>query len=377
MGDTSNLVLNWRSVMMAMVCLPIVICAVILWFRKTEDVAARYLAAFLFCAVLTVGPQIIGFAGFYDVWPGLTYFPLFYTELWLAGLLYLHADALMDGSSKRWKHWLLIPGVVQSIYYVWAFFGLGDYQQKWAYNRAVHEPYIVPVESVVEIGLFIFALVAIWRLIKKYRVFLENTNSAAMDFDQTWLRNIIVAFFAGSLLYSGLEVAEVAFDVSYYSAFPVQVLIMCIMAWFAIDAVWRINQPFPKYEKLLSQPEAPTVNIKDWSQEAKTLEERVLSEQWFLESRLSIRDLAARMQTNETYISKALNQGAGQSFNQYINSLRVKHAQSLIIESNDQILEIALKSGFNSKATFNRVFRTIAGMTPTQYKAQHSVEVKE
>jgi len=101
----------------------------------------------------------------------------------------------------------------------------------------------------------------------------------------------------------------------------------------------------------------------------------VLSNAWYLEPRLSIRDVANRMATNETYVSRALNHGIGKSFNRFINELRVEHAKSLIKESSDNFLNIAMDSGFNSKATFNRVFRDISGETPSAFRKRTALDV--
>lgn len=369
MGDIANLTLGWRTVMMGMICLPILICAIILGFRQIEKSASRFLAAFLLAAVLAVGPQIIGYAGFYNVWPGLTYFPLFYTELWLGPLIYLHANRLMRGGPLGWRKYLLLPGLVQIGYYVWAFFGLGDYQAKWAYNKAVHHPYIFPIEKIVGVGLMVFAMIAIWRLVRFYRSYLDQTSSAALEFNPVWLRNLILGLLIGGGIFAGLELISALRPVSYDAAFPFQVLTMLVMAWIAIDAVWRLAKSFPKMAGHASgQNETASESSRDWAKEGRQLQAAVLSNEWFLEPRLSIRDLAARMGTNESYLSRALNQGLGQSFNRFINGLRVAHAKKLLKECDTSLLSIAYDSGFNSKATFNRVFREIAGQTPSLYK---------
>lgn len=139
--------------MMTMVCLPILISATLLFCKRVEQSPSRYLALFFFLAVVAVIPQIIGFAGFYQVWPGLTFFP-FAIDLWLGPLFYLHAYRLIKGHGPKWQKLLLLPGVAQTTYYTWAFLFLGDYKQKWAFNDSFHEPYIVPVESLLAAGLF-------------------------------------------------------------------------------------------------------------------------------------------------------------------------------------------------------------------------------
>ena len=354
--------------MMAMICLPILISAVILLFRKTEKSAARYLSLFMIAAVFSMGPQIIGFAGFYHVWPGLTYFPLFYPEAWLGPLIYVHAYRLMQGGSLGWRRLLFIPGTIILAYYTWAYFGLGDYKSKWEYDNAFHVPYIIPLETVFEVGLLVFAVIAIWRMVKRYKHFVEQTSSAALEYDPVWLRNIVVAMVIAGGIYAVLEIVWVINPLGYDTAFPFQVVIMAVMAWIAIEAVWRLNLPFPKMATGTESACDTKAEPKDWAKEAQSLEQEVVTNQWYLEPRLSIRDVASRMATNETYLSRSLNKGMGQSFNQFINALRVDHAMRLIRNESRSLLTIALESGFNSKSTFNRVFRNITGQTPSQFK---------
>lgn len=369
MGDTSDLELTWRTVMISMACLPLLICAVILLFRKIERSPSIYLALFLLAIILAVGPQIIGYAGFYDKWPGLTFFPLFSTELLLGPLIYLHADRLMRGGALGWRKFLLAPGILQLIYYTIIYFRWDNHLDKWAYNGKYHAPYILPVENILTVAFMIVALIAIWRLIKTYRAHLDATSSAAMDYDPIWLRNLIVALVISSLIFGGLEIADTFMRVSYNAAFPFQVLAILVIAWIAIEAVWRLNHNFPKLSGQKDNPN-PTLDTRtqDCAINGEKLREKVIAENWHLEPRLSIRQVAARMGTNETYISRALNQGLGKSFNTFINGLRVDHAKSLIQSNDGSFLNIAFDSGFNSKATFNRVFRQQTGQTPTQFK---------
>jgi len=84
--------------MIMMVCIPIIICAFLLLFKRQETSASRSLATFLFLCVFALCPQTIGFSGFYEVWPELTFFP-FSVELWLGPLFYLHAFLLIKGGS--------------------------------------------------------------------------------------------------------------------------------------------------------------------------------------------------------------------------------------------------------------------------------------
>lgn len=364
-----------------MTVLPLLICAVILIFQKSEKASARYLGAFFIVIALGMGPQIIGFAGFYERWPGLTFFPLFFMTLWLGPLLYFHAFRLMRNDPAGWRWALFLPAGVQLIYYLAAFFLIGegwqDYQAKWAFNNTVHAPYILKVQSLTSMALFIFALFACFRMIKRYRHYLEHTQSQALDFDPKWLRFMLLGLGVALILYVAAELYALWRPQNYRGSFYILVLILFVCVWLGLNAVFRLSKPFPKMPKPVWEQDNDKVvdkepadqNIEDEQGSlAETLRQRITEEKWYLEPQFSIRDLAARIGTNESYISRALNQGLGQSFNRFINGLRVSYAQNLIQQKDIAMITVAYESGFNSKATFNRVFRDICGQTPSAFK---------
>lgn len=366
METSAQFMINWRSVMMAMVVVPIILCGLTLLTRRTEAVASRALGFTLILAALSMGPQIFGFANGYELWPWMTFFPLFSFDLWFGPLLIIHAHALTRGTTLGWRLWLLMPGVLQLLYYVGAFLlpgdGLFDHLAKWSFNGAVHSPYIMPVESLIGVSLLLFSIVYIWRERRAYLHFLEHATSAARDYDPVWLRNISIALIAGASLYAGLELAEFIIDPSYSALFPFQVCLMAVLCWLGLDATWRLTSSFPKMRP----------SVEDTARAPDDLAERVMAklnaERWYLEPRLSIRDVANRMGTNESYVSRALNRQTEQSFNRIVNGLRVDQAKTQLKETRDSVLSVAMDSGFNSKATFNRVFREYVSQTPTQFR---------
>lgn len=87
------------------------------------------------------------------------------------------------------------------------------------------------------------------------------------------------------------------------------------------------------------------------------------------------RRLAARLGTPYYLLSRAVNEGAGMTLGDLVNSCRVERAKRLLLEEPEEgILEIALESGFSAKSTFNEVFRRIAGVTPSEYRAEAAGE---
>lgn len=88
----------------------------------------------------------------------------------------------------------------------------------------------------------------------------------------------------------------------------------------------------------------------------------------YLQPRLAVADLAKLTGMGSKEVSWAINQGAGISFCDYINQLRLAEVQRRFQQPGEQsILEIAFAAGFNSKSTFNSLFKAKTGLTPSQY----------
>ena len=58
------------------------------------------------------------------------------------------------------------------------------------------------------------------------------------------------------------------------------------------------------------------------------------------------------------------------SFIEYLNEFRISMASKLLTESSDPIYQICYKTGFNNLANFNRQFRRVMDMTPTEYRGR-------
>ncbi len=90
----------------------------------------------------------------------------------------------------------------------------------------------------------------------------------------------------------------------------------------------------------------------------------------YLNEKLAVKDVAIEMGLTDQQISYLINRKLGISFLDFINTYRVKEVQKNIHKGNHQLktlLGLALESGFNSKASFNRIFKDHTGLTPSTY----------
>ena len=83
---------------------------------------------------------------------------------------------------------------------------------------------------------------------------------------------------------------------------------------------------------------------------------------------LTLGDLAAHLGVSKGHLSRVFSKTIGISYYAYINSLRVDHAKQLLRSSRENILTVGFDCGFDSQQTFNRVFKSVCGATPREYR---------
>ncbi|WP_299207591.1 helix-turn-helix domain-containing protein [uncultured Dokdonia sp.] len=91
----------------------------------------------------------------------------------------------------------------------------------------------------------------------------------------------------------------------------------------------------------------------------------------YLNGKLSIHDVSEKLHIPRQYISEVLNIHMNTNFQDFINTYRVEEfVQRLKNDQNNHftLLAIATDVGFNSKSSFNAIFKKFKGLTPTQFK---------
>jgi AraC-like DNA-binding protein len=93
----------------------------------------------------------------------------------------------------------------------------------------------------------------------------------------------------------------------------------------------------------------------------------------YLKRDLSIHDLSLMTDIPRHYLTQTLNEYHKKSFFEFINEYRVNEVIARFRDQKNNsytILAIAYDSGFNSKTTFNAIFKVQTGMTPSRYREQ-------
>ena len=97
------------------------------------------------------------------------------------------------------------------------------------------------------------------------------------------------------------------------------------------------------------------------------------NEKPYLNPSLTLFDVSSMTGIPPRSLSDVINSSLNKNFYDFINSFRIKEAETLLAESHETkktILEILYQVGFNTKSSFNQAFKKHSGITPTQFKKQ-------
>ncbi|MDR2627622.1 MAG: helix-turn-helix transcriptional regulator [Dysgonamonadaceae bacterium] len=106
---------------------------------------------------------------------------------------------------------------------------------------------------------------------------------------------------------------------------------------------------------------------------AEKLKEYMSSQKPYINPDLCLRDLAEQLNVYPHYVTQILNTLFNQNFYDFVNTYRVNEAEKLLKNTDKSnkvptIITIAYSCGFNSKSSFNRIFKQKMGLTPSEYR---------
>jgi AraC-like DNA-binding protein len=139
------------------------------------------------------------------------------------------------------------------------------------------------------------------------------------------------------------------------------------------ETVTMDEQPARKYEK-------STLTRERSERYLDKLVNFMEHEQPFTDGDLTIQKLAEKLSIPANHLSQTINERLGQTFSDFVNSYRVEAAKRKLLDpafSHLSVLGIAEEVGFNSKSSFNSVFKKHTNMTPTEFRNQHNGKLGE
>lgn len=255
-------------------------------------------------------------------------------------------------------------------------------------------PLYFKISSVV--GLVLQPAISIFLLfkLKRYKAVMKQSCSNEDEIDYPWVRlllliNLIGYIFIGIPATVWGNLFPEYFDILYKVVIALIACITIYAGYFGLRNT-RIFVEIPIYkpeeadegggkgdcEGQNKDKYVRTTTSGDMAEEIKKqLIELLRDEQMFLNPKLSLLEVAQAAGYTTHIISEVLNIHMETSFYDFVNDLRVEEAKKKLTDGTlerETILAIALDSGFNSKSSFNRVFKQKTGHTPSQFAKQTS-----
>lgn len=288
--------------------------------------------------------------------------------------LYFGVLSLRDKKIEVWK---LVVHLIPFVAYLFLFgllvFGLLE-------NTLLMQKRIG--KHIFILGPISFVAYAIWSIFAGKRVFKEKLREklALFVFARVLLLFIslifVIVFFSKTLV-ADQQAVYLLRMIIYVCMF----LTVFMIFSYVVDKLIKPVTLKAKKVKLieteegdLAKYERSALSAMQLADYEKKLIHAVTEQQLYLDQELSLSSLAAQLKIPNHHLTQVFSMQLKQTFYQYINGLRIAHACKLLKSTQKMITleELAEKSGFNSKVSFNRQFKQVMGCTPSVYRNQIS-----
>jgi len=352
--------------------------ALVLFFvHRGNRRANRIMSFFLTALALGMSNGVMTQMGLYDRLPALS-IPMGAVVLAFGPLFYFYIRA-MTARDRSWApvdalHGLpfLLGLVAYGAYLRWS---LGGPMPTGIFGAIARTPWsLVMVLSTLQTIVYVAAIV---RLLRAYSLRIKAAFSTIDRIHLGWLRRRLFVYAAiwgiGVVLIAAVRsdtraIALIAQILAFLTA--LNAFVTGYRAMLQPDIYFGPDEAEPrrKYKRSSLTPEA-AASYK------KHLLELMERERPYLDPEIALPSLAQAMGISAAHLSRVLNENLGRNFYEFINRYRVEEAQRRLAgpgAARDKLITVALECGFNSLATFNRVFKEIAGLTPSEYRKSAS-----
>lgn len=312
--------------------------------------------------------------------------------LLLPPLIYLHGPMLWiytlwsTGKVKQfnWRQYLLfLPFFTSLIYYIYLFVFEAHYDLSYFRQRAALGTILGMAFYMLNLFMTpVFVVIALIQ-IYKHQQNIKLTFSYTDKIDLQWLKLLAygsavisaVVWISHILVAFGILERDYALDRYIFLSAAVFVFVIGYNG-FRQGIIYKFvptkdHDNTAKYKKSALDDQSGQLLLDK-------LEQHIVQEKSYEINKLSLSDLSEALEVPSYQISQVLNTKLNKNFFDYINAFRVQEVQRKMFNpdfDHYSLLGIALNSGFNSKASFNRIFKDMTGETPSAYKKKYSERV--
>lgn len=349
---------------------------------REQRLSDRMLGWIMFILAMELQDYTFGFAGINYLWNELNGFPRS-VSLLFGPVVYFYFLSQTNNSFRLKKNhlWHFLPFGLYFTYKIIFFL------QGAEAVEALHASKLDLVLSyVLRIGLiasFFFYLSRCLAIYKRYRFWSLEQFSNLELIDFKWFRNFIYCMIFWLVFRELMFIIDAIFSLDFYQDWWWNLALVAVSLYIGLAGYSQKQSARIKFDhdpmkemQEIALNQKHTILIDKYATDpeksalANKLSLLMQTERLFLQPELSLHELAQHLQTNPVQLSATINQVFGKNFNDYINGLRVEEfVRKYSTDTNRRytLLSLALDSGFNSKATFNRAFKKIKGSSPQEY----------
>ncbi|SEK51313.1 Helix-turn-helix domain-containing protein [Aquimarina amphilecti] len=240
---------------------------------------------------------------------------------------------------------------------------------------------IIPFLGILHLSYYLFISN---KLLKRFKKLVKNNYANIKRLDLEWLS----IWIRGFIVFLLIDLISGVIIITY----PIQPVFIYINLFYLVLLIWYIGYFGINQTQVFLVNEISQSSIKNSINKTKSffnceseelinlksqLQIKFKEEELFKQQDLSLKKTADILQVSDKKLSYLLNICLDSNFYEYVNTYRVTYFKKQLEEGAADkltLLSIAFDSGFNSKATFNRVFKQQVGMTPIKFKKEFEKE---
>ena len=306
------------------------------------------------------------------------------TGLLSGPLIYLYIRTLLNAPFRltRKDYWHFAPMISHLIYRI--FILIYDCsQENWLEGfdgelfEAVHISYMSIVIRLLEYSSVLLYLAFTVQLFTRHKRRIKQFFSNTYQLELKWIQLFLSVFFFLFIYHTITDLADAIIEeLSYIHSWCYRFAEAGIMVFFGLKAYFTNLQKLEALSYEDTGKVTTAARQKSYTTEMQVLSDFLINEKAYLKADFTLAELAKSLNMNTHEVSEVINSGFGVNFNEWINSFRVEEVKKKLNDpANDHIsiLGIAFDCGFNSKATFNRIFKQLTGSSPSDYKRNRNI----
>ncbi|WP_232817862.1 helix-turn-helix domain-containing protein [Winogradskyella tangerina] len=380
---------NRHSLPLLILVLQGMIFVILLFVRyyKKRHLSDLFLGLILLLSCYSQICYTVGFMGWYNEFrtTKINYF-LINIAVGIAPLIYLYVKSITTSNftfkKKYWWHFSLAFLYIIYRFSIYTYDALqpGFHEtQNGILKIELDEEYVQAIMGYVETPFMLMYLAFTFQLFYSYRKKIIQYFSNTYKLELNWILSFLILF---SLLFLYGTIQDIIgsrfMDLGYEQRWWLNLTMAIVTLYVGVKGYFTDTTKLNKLDftfspKSIGIPEDANIMEEDKSisdEDIATVKQLMENEKVYLNPELNLSDLAKMAKMSRGQLSEIINTAFEKNFNDFVNGYRVEAFKQMLKEDKHKqlsLLGIAQECGFNSKATFNRVFKKLTDLSPTEY----------